>query len=280
MAQDGDGNSGANRFRDLLKLAEDDLWSDFKKAIELQHSGDMGSARERALAAFLGQRLPSRYRVVSGHIMDAQGRQSGQTDLVIYDASETRPLLQQQGGSALLAAEAVLATVEVKSTLTEAEVVKSIKGISELHRLRPWKQAWQADRVRGASADDGQPRLLCSIFAYQTSLSMDNWSMKESDRLRRCAKEHGCDLSQINRLAVLSRGLLLPSRDRVAQPGDDRGVLGLWFFSLVNFLAREVRRRKPFPWDSYEFRKDPWSAIPMPPSGAHSPRRVRRRRNA
>jgi hypothetical protein len=39
----------------------------------------------------------------------------------------------------------------------------------------------------------------------------------------------------------------------------------MWFFSLVNFLAREVQRRRPFPWDEYMPHSDGvWKSVLSP----------------
>jgi hypothetical protein len=247
--------SGAGResFRRLLQIAETDLWSDFERARELQQSGDVGSAREGALGRFLQQRLPSRFVVADGEIIDAHGHRTGQTDLMIFDGSITQPLQTYDSGTVLLAAEALLATIEVKSRLTGPEVAKSVSGITKVHALRPWGEPWLPPR-QGEGAEDRRARVFTSVFAYRTSLTAEPWAGNELKRLRGHAEDGDSPVEHIDRLVVLDRGMLLPAPGRGAQPGHQQGVLGLWFFSLITFLAREVQRRKPFPWDRYETR--------------------------
>lgn len=265
--------TGREGFRTLLSRAEDDLWTDFERARELQQSGDIGSAREGALGSFLARQLPGRFVVADGEIIDATGNQTGQTDLVIYDGSNARPLQVFPGGKVLLAAEALLATIEVKSNLTEPEVDKSIKGIKKIHRLRPWGEQWVPPR-QGEDAEDRLARVFTSVFAYRSSLTADPWDERELGRLRSRARHCQCPVEFVDRLVVLNRGMVLPAAGRVAQPGEERGVLGLWFFSLINFLAREVERRKPFPWERYEARPPKiWKRVAEPQHDAPRPER-------
>lgn len=264
-------DAGRESFRTLLGQAEDDLWTDFERARELHQSGDVGSAREGALGQFLTAQLPGRFTVADGEIIDAHKNRTGQTDLFIFDGSATRPLQVFPNRSVLLSAEAVLATVEVKSTLTEPEVDKAIRGIERVHGLRPWGDPWLPPR-QGEPADDRRARVFTSVFAYQSSLAAAPWAERELKRFRGRAKACGRPVESVDRLVVLNRGMILPAPGRVAEPGEERGVLGLWFFSLINFLAREVQRRKPFPWDRYEARApDIWKQVAPPQHDASRP---------
>lgn len=164
-----------------------------------------------------------------------------------------------------------LPPVEVKSTLTEPEEDKAIRGIDKLHGLRPWGDPWLPPR-QGEPADDRRARVFTSVFAYRSSLTAEPWAERELKRFRGRAKACGCPVESVDRLVVLDRGMILPALGRVAEPGQERGVLGLWFFSLINFLAREVERRKPFPWDRYEARApDIWKQVAPPQHDASRP---------
>lgn len=264
-------DAGRESFRTLLGHAEGDLWTGFERARELHQTGDIGSAREGALGQFLTAQLPARFSVADGEIIDAHGNRTGQTDLFIFDGSATRPLQVFPNGTVLLPAEAVLATVEVKSTLTEPEVDKAIRGVHRVHRLRPWGDAWLPPR-QGEPADDRRARVFTSVFAYRSSLTAEPWAERELKRFRARAAACGSPVESVDRLVVLDRGMILPALGRVAEPGEERGVLGLWFFSLINFLAREVQRRKPFPWDRYEARApDVWKQVAAPQHDASRP---------
>jgi hypothetical protein len=213
--------------------------------------GDRGDARESAVRSFLADQLPARFVVTAGEVMDAAGNVSGQTDFVIYDGLNTRPLFTTNG-VALLPAEALLATVEVKSKLDKSETDKAVGGMVELRRLRPWDAPWSSARRNGRAADDMLPRLFTTIFWFTTDLVEPTWPTNEMSRLRASCAASRLPTVHIDRLIVLDRGVLLPSAGTAYIPDSGGGILGLWFFQLVSFLSREVARREPFPWDRYK----------------------------
>lgn len=248
--------AGADTFRTLLRQGEDQLWLSFEKArASFSHPGLVGDVREDGLRSFLEAQLPSRFRVVSGQVMDSRGIRSGQTDIVIFDGSNTAPLVDLGDGKMLLAAESVLATIEVKSKLNGQELERALIGVHKLHSLQPWGKTWSPSRMRGG-ADDGRPRLFTNVFAYESSLEKRPWPRNELSRLNLKAVQVGLPIDRLDRLVILDRGLVLPREARVAEPSGERRVLGLWFFNLMNFLAREVERRNAFPWSDYEIDDD------------------------
>lgn len=248
--------SKIDTFEKLLGLAEEDFWSDFQRASRFLQHGDIGTAREKTLGKFLKDQLPDRYRVESGEAIDCFGNQTGQIDLMIYDGLSTRPLMGSEGINVLLPAEALLATIEVKTKLTANEITNSMKGVGALHALEPWCEPWGRARQRGSAADDHLPRLLTTLFAYESDLGKNGWAEKEMVRVRKQAELDGVPVEYLDRVVVLNRGLLLPAKGDAAQTTESSGILSHWFFTLINFLAREVERRKAFPWADYEMRNE------------------------
>lgn len=242
---------------------------------------DIGTARENTVSRFLQDHLPGRYIVSSGELVDTHGNHSGQTDIMIYDGSTTQPLMSD-GDNVLLPAEALLATVEVKSFLDQTEVDKSIKGIGKMHNLKPWDKSWGVSHKTGDKSDE-LPRILCSIFAYGSNLVKEGWAENEMSRFRERAKKHESSIGFTDRIVVLNRGVLIPSLGKARELTEEYGALSVWFFSLVNFLDREVRRRKPFPWDSYQLPdKKSWRQV-LPPQfdapGISIPTQAKRKRD-
>jgi hypothetical protein len=244
-------HSGGESFEQLLSLGEKQLWNSFERAKTFAHRGDAGRVREEAVKEFLRKQLPDRFAVASGEVIDSRGSRSGQTDVLIYDRSMTAPLVAFEHGDVLLAAESVLATVEVKTRLTADELELSLSGVGRLHLLQPWKSQWSPSRERG-DIDDGLPRLFTTILSYETNLGSDDWPRKELNRVNIAAVKVGLPLRYVDRIVVLGQGLILPADAKVSQSSAEQRVLGLWFFNLMNFLAREVSRRRPFPWTDYE----------------------------
>jgi hypothetical protein len=227
------------------------MWNEFEDAGAFATGIDVGETREQGLARFLSDRLPSKYKVARGEVIDAGGAQSGQTDILIYDGSSTAPVLTGANGLVLLPAEALLASIEVKSNLSREELRRSVGGIAKLRKLRPFASPWGLPRRNGDPANDGLPTFFSTVFAYGSTIEKD-WEIAEMQRIRDVCLEKGVPAAWIDRVVILPRGVMLPAPGRIAHFSLDQQVLGLWFFHLMNFLARESARRSPFPWELYE----------------------------
>jgi hypothetical protein len=248
-----DVTSGA--FADALEQAEEQLWLSFEKTKGFQHSGLKGTGREDAVAEFLEEHLPRRFGIARGEAFDSRQGRSGQLDLVIYDRMSIRPLpISEQ--SSLLPSEALLAVVEVKSTLTRDEVRKSLTSAGRIFGLKPYKKEFAFARSGGVDASDQNPRCLYTIFAFDSDLSPEGLLEKEAARLRDVADEVGVPVQRIDRVVVLERGMLLPPDGRgLANTNEAKMLLREWFLHLTNFLIREAPRRKAFEWEQYVNRK-------------------------
>jgi len=87
------GAPGHQQVDDLLRVAESRLWAEFNSSSIVKHSGDKGEVRVSALRELLDRQLPDRFAVTSGSVIDADGRQTQQQDVLIYDAVDTRPYM-------------------------------------------------------------------------------------------------------------------------------------------------------------------------------------------
>jgi hypothetical protein len=148
-------------------------------------------------------------------------------------------------------AEALIAVVEVKSKFTRDEATRCVSAARSLSQLDVYGGNFVASRVGGADATDGAPRCMYSILAFESDLRSANWAANEWRRLREVAGEVDADVSRIDRLTVLSRGLLVPPTCTALPAKDDKGILRDWFFHLSDFLVREAARRPPYDWDRY-----------------------------
>ena len=93
------------------------------------HPLHKGTPREAFIKQFLQSHLPESVSIGSGEIIDNQslpGQQRNQFDIVIY--RKNYPKLDFGGGINGFLIESVIATVEVKSTLSSTELESSIKA--------------------------------------------------------------------------------------------------------------------------------------------------------
>lgn len=71
---------------ELIKTAAKHMLLDFEDSKRINHQGVKGTIREYSVfERFLRPYLPSRYSLGQGIVIDAEGKQSKQQDLVIYD---------------------------------------------------------------------------------------------------------------------------------------------------------------------------------------------------
>ena len=130
-------------------------------------------------------------------------RAGPQLDVLIYDQSRNFPFISN--ASVVLPAEALLASIEVKSKLNSAGIASSIEAVRRLRSLRPFKKELAGRNVGNAASSEPRARYFHSIFAYETDLSDENWAKKEYLRFIRgqLAQEHTIDV-----VYVLGRGVI------------------------------------------------------------------------
>ncbi len=102
------------------------------------HSLHKGTPREIFVRNFLQDHLASTLAIGSGELIDANsepGDQRAQHDIIIYKGSY--PRLYLGGGIGAYLIESVVATVEIKSTLDEEDMIQVVKAASEAKELSP-----------------------------------------------------------------------------------------------------------------------------------------------
>lgn len=85
------------------------------------HRGDRGTFREEIISEFLRPFLPECYGLNSGEIFAADGSQSAQVDIVVYDAIFSTVLFRN-GTAMLFPAESVFGSIEIKTDLDSREL--------------------------------------------------------------------------------------------------------------------------------------------------------------
>jgi hypothetical protein len=118
--------------REIFQGIANKLLADFDQIqAQIEHSGERGGQRERALKAFLARYLPKKYTLGTGHIIDKTGNTSRQCDVVIYDDFNC-PLLLAEEGYQLFPAEAVFGVIEVKSVLDASAIAQGVQAIQSV----------------------------------------------------------------------------------------------------------------------------------------------------
>lgn len=100
------------------------------------HGALVGSGTEHGWSALLSRFLPGRYGVATGKVIDSQGHQSQQIDLIVHDTFYS-PLMFTVGDATFVPAESVYAIFEVKQTLGKEHLnaaAAKAESVRRLHR--------------------------------------------------------------------------------------------------------------------------------------------------
>lgn len=103
------------------------------KMFVLNHNSSIGYIGEEIIRTFLRQTLPKQYTVTQGFVSDGV-RVSPQCDIIIYDCQNYTPCYSY-GSIEVVPAHAVVATIEVKTSINSerfSEVLKRFKALNEL----------------------------------------------------------------------------------------------------------------------------------------------------
>lgn len=203
---------------------EDTLLSQFREAGFVHHAGDRGENREEILRDFLQKHLPKRYGVLKGEIITRDGAKSHSADIIIYDAMNA-PVLYS-GRTAVLPIESVYGIIEVKSTLSKAELVDALKKIESFKQLAPRQLSIVQTRDSMAALRPSTPFGI--VVGYQLAdnslVSLRQNYYEENNRI------HFVHYFA-NLIAVLGCGLVYPEvvdfRDGTKQPLLDSDQFGI-----------------------------------------------------
>lgn len=206
-----------------FKAAAKHMLIDFDATGPIPHNPTKGSAREAVvIKEFLAPYLPPRFSISSGLIVDLENNASRQQDIMIYDVVNS-PVLKDLNSDKLLFPESVLATMEVKSSLTYDElndIVKKSASVWGLKRSR-FRRSFVA--ASGVMFLQDSPPPLCMGFCFEAKMALTD--LVQRLRIQRAEVELGHALSMV---CVL--------RDRENQAG-----------VIVNVSPDDVRKMETIP---------------------------------
>jgi hypothetical protein len=112
-----------------------DILNSFESFSDIEHNPTKGDCREDSIRNFIEKILPPWVGVGRGIIVDRNGEQSPQMDIVIYNKNML-PVLFREGMTAwFFPVDCVIYVIEVKSVLTAAEIIDSVGKFSKLRKL-------------------------------------------------------------------------------------------------------------------------------------------------
>lgn len=210
----------------------------------VQHRSLKGSLNEQAVADWLKPMLPGAIDVCTGEVIDSEGGQSKQVDVLLYDVATT-PRFLSRGNINVLPVESVFAVIEVKTYLNKTEVENAFENMRAVKSLK--KVAYHPGRANTVKKLYGQSTehwpLQFFIFAY------------ESDSLE-TIRGHVERLNagqpinqQIDMVCVLDKGLLVnlaeSGLEPIPMPGTklvakESSKALLTFYALISHLLGQA----------------------------------------
>jgi hypothetical protein len=177
------------------------------------HSLHKGTPREAFVREFLQSHLSENVAVGTGEIIDANsqpGAQRNQYDIVIYRKSY--PKLDFGGGISGFLIESVIATVEVKSTLSSTDLEQAIKAAKNAKSL-------VSNTTTSFMAGYVPPKILNYVVAYDGPAQMQtvyNWipqihaslGLAVTDLPQELGQRHQTAAPSIDGVFVLNKGFI------------------------------------------------------------------------
>ncbi|GJI61784.1 DUF6602 domain-containing protein [Bacillus velezensis] len=178
--------------KNSIHAAAKKMQIDFEEVTaKINHMGERGSSREEILLRYLRNYIPSKYEMSNGVIIDGNGTQSRQQDIIIYDSFNS-PVLLDMEKTKIVPIESVFSVIEVKSTLNKTEIDKCVNNISSVKSL-----------VRNPLVEINSPTA-GFVFAFKSSTTIETLL----DNLVE-ANKHTEKHKHISVICVLDKGLIV-----------------------------------------------------------------------
>lgn len=172
------------------------------------HSLTKGEENEAEIRKLLIDFLPSNYGIGSGIIIDTQGKESKQIDIIVYD--RTIPNYTLSSDSRIFLIDQVLATIEIKTTLTtgkDGSLIQSLGNVKSVKELKPSQLTWVEDGLKleddnkqswGITKHNPSPPI-CAVFFYtiqerKKALDLDVFFKTLESEIKKIDKQHQPDL--------------------------------------------------------------------------------------
>lgn len=124
-----------NTLEAIFERIAQELLGSFRTIREgIKHAPSKGQSVETEWSTWLSTHLPRRYGVGRGFVTAADGRQSLEQDIIIFD-HQYSPLLFERDRTLFVPAESVYCVIEVKSVLTPAAVRDASSKIQSVRHL-------------------------------------------------------------------------------------------------------------------------------------------------
>jgi len=235
---------------ELIDKESERIWSEFIEiSSKYKTPTEVAHHREEIVRNFLRKYLPSSFSFGEGEIIDSNGIQSGQVDIVILGPYHPFTY-DREKGRGLFLAEGVLCYIEVKSDISDKKELE--RGLRQIQRVKKLERKPTLGETRfGSDYDLERLRRIPSIlFAFRSPLGPTlKKNVKEAfDRLKIPPEE------SFDAIVVFDKGIIYNIKDPrdklMIYVGKERriGLVGCVYRkkTLMNFL---VFLSHTIPWE-------------------------------
>jgi hypothetical protein len=207
------------------------------------HAGVAGSLRETFVRTVIQPLLPAGGAATTGVIVDSQGGQSGQIDVIVYSRSLMPPLYE--GEPSLIPVESALYAIEVKTRLTRTEVDAAVRS---------------AQTVSLLASMQSNARPVPVLFAFGSNLSG-----KGKTELDRLIEASSTDPPYIRVIVVVGGGYWYYNEGEAqwmhSPPSPEYGETVDFLGGFVNSLQQRPLERLGLFWGNYVVRLDAMAPV-------------------
>ncbi|MUJ26333.1 DUF6602 domain-containing protein [Aliivibrio fischeri] len=131
----------------------------YSEHFDIANHGDIkGYGREALVNEFLKDHLPDSIEYLTGEIFDQFDARSGQVDIILQ--SKLYPKVPLLGNTQLVFSDAVMAVIEVKSTLTKQHLYATFEQFRKIKALN------RQEVIKGSGLLSDLDKTPCIIFAF------------------------------------------------------------------------------------------------------------------
>lgn len=225
-------------FRRRLQAAVQDARRCYADTALVDHMGLRGRVREIVAGDLLTHVLPAPFEIGTGKIVDSNGVQSAETDVIVYSKSVLPPILYSPRDG-VFPAEACFLALEVKSRLSAAELDDTI---GKAKRLREISYIPGVHSLDHEAIPHGLTPVISALFAFDSDLvgksELDRYAERDPDWQEN---------PLVRAICVVGRGYFWFSLERAAwivHPATDDAEEVVEFLALAsNTCVHSLQRR-------------------------------------
>jgi len=160
----------------IIKARFDHVIDLFNLTEEIDHPVEKGGFREYFISQLVRPLIPVHFGIGNGIIIDKNGKQSPQIDVLIYDKRRLQPIFEADNRG-IYPVDSIMAVVEIKTKLTATELAKLEKtALAFLPGVAPNSLHIETPGTIPNPADPAHPITkypLYSIFSYTSDAAQD-----------------------------------------------------------------------------------------------------------